>query len=298
MNLLDLIIPGRTTPRIREKPLPDFLVIGVQKGGTSWLWDQLRQHPLVWMPPFKELQFFNTEFIPSHRSWTTKHCDRAIQTLIEKKKEVKQPARKQMWDTYLSSIAKDPKPSLEWYKDCFRFPVHPRAILGDVSPAYCTIPDEGVDYVKQLLPDARIVFIVRNPLKRIISHLRMKISNSKRDTATFHAGQWHAYVDDPNLYQRAIYSEYIPRWDRAYGDRILYLPFDLIRKDPSDFLSQVTRHIGVKPFTPKAAEKAVHVTEKHPIPPAVERLLAERVEGEWEYLQQRFPAGFTALCKH
>ncbi len=298
MNLLDLILPGRNAPSIPERPLPHFLVIGVQKGGTSWLWDQLRQHPGIWMPPFKELQFFNSEFIPSHRSWTVKHCDRAIEKLVEKKKEIRQSGRKQVWDTYLTAISRDPKPSLEWYQDCFRFPVPPKTLLGDVSPAYCTIPEEGVAYAKELLPDAKIVMIIRNPHKRIISQLRMKMSSAKRDLGKFHAGQWHAYVDDLNLYQRAIYSEYIPRWDRFFGDRILYLPFDLIRQDPAAFLHKVTNHLGVKSFTPKAADKPVHVTEKHPVPAPVEKLLAERVEPQWAYLQERFPADFTALCKY
>lgn len=34
-------------------PLPDFLGIGAQKAGTSWLWENLRRHPGIWMPPRK-----------------------------------------------------------------------------------------------------------------------------------------------------------------------------------------------------------------------------------------------------
>ena len=37
----------------------DFLGIGVQKAGTSWLWKNLRQHPSIWMPPRKELHYFD-----------------------------------------------------------------------------------------------------------------------------------------------------------------------------------------------------------------------------------------------
>src|SRR5438270_6290785 len=38
---------------------PDFLCIGAQKAGTSWLYRQLTEHPDFWMPPVKGLHYFN-----------------------------------------------------------------------------------------------------------------------------------------------------------------------------------------------------------------------------------------------
>jgi len=38
---------------------PDFLILGAQKAGTTWLADVLRQHPDIYLPPEKELHFFN-----------------------------------------------------------------------------------------------------------------------------------------------------------------------------------------------------------------------------------------------
>jgi len=39
---------------------PDFLCVGAQKAGTSWLYHQLDFHPDFWMPPIKELHYFDT----------------------------------------------------------------------------------------------------------------------------------------------------------------------------------------------------------------------------------------------
>jgi hypothetical protein len=39
---------------------PDFLCMGAQKGGTSWLHRQLERHPDFWMPPVKELHYLNS----------------------------------------------------------------------------------------------------------------------------------------------------------------------------------------------------------------------------------------------
>jgi hypothetical protein len=41
--------------------LPNFLIIGAMKGGTTSLWHYLRSHPQVFMPQKKELHFFSNE---------------------------------------------------------------------------------------------------------------------------------------------------------------------------------------------------------------------------------------------
>src|SRR4051794_30739459 len=40
-------------------PGPDFICIGAQKAGTGWLYEQLRSHPDFWMPPLKEVHYFD-----------------------------------------------------------------------------------------------------------------------------------------------------------------------------------------------------------------------------------------------
>src|SRR3954452_8217692 len=42
--------------------LPDFVVIGVAKGGTTSLFYYLKPHPQIWMPENKELHFFSNHF--------------------------------------------------------------------------------------------------------------------------------------------------------------------------------------------------------------------------------------------
>ena len=39
---------------------PDFLCVGAQKAGTSWLYRQLEPHPDFWMPPLKELHYLDS----------------------------------------------------------------------------------------------------------------------------------------------------------------------------------------------------------------------------------------------
>lgn len=42
--------------------LPDFICIGVQRAGTTWLYECLKEHPEVFVPETKELHFFNDNY--------------------------------------------------------------------------------------------------------------------------------------------------------------------------------------------------------------------------------------------
>src|SRR5262249_60320079 len=51
---------GRATYAAR--PLPDFLIIGAQKAGTTALFSYLREHPAIAGPPWKEVSFFDRHY--------------------------------------------------------------------------------------------------------------------------------------------------------------------------------------------------------------------------------------------
>jgi len=105
--------------------LPNLLVIGAQKCGTSGLHYYLGLHPEVSMSSPKELNFFIKE-----RAW-----DRGV----------------------------------DWYRRHF----DPRAsVRGESSPNYTAYPHHaGVpERMRSLVPDARLIFLVRDPVERIAAH--------------------------------------------------------------------------------------------------------------------------------
>jgi hypothetical protein len=50
--------------------LPDFLVIGAQKAGTSWIYENLCCHPELYLPETKELHYFDSFFYRSLKSYS------------------------------------------------------------------------------------------------------------------------------------------------------------------------------------------------------------------------------------
>ena len=111
--------------RKRHAELPNLIIIGGLKCGTTSIHHYLGLHPEIQMSKPKELNFF---------------------------------ARELNWDL-----------GLDWYASRFdkRFKVR-----GESSPHYTNLPRfEGVPArIKEHCPDARLLYMVRDPIKRILSH--------------------------------------------------------------------------------------------------------------------------------
>jgi hypothetical protein len=109
--------------------LPNLLVIGAMKCGTTSLHRYLALHPEVWMSDPKELRFF-VERGNWHRG-------------------------------------------VGWYEGCF--PVD-APIRGEASPWYTAHPiHRGVpERIASLLPDVKLVYLVRDPIERLLSHYAME----------------------------------------------------------------------------------------------------------------------------
>ncbi|MFB6374220.1 MAG: sulfotransferase domain-containing protein [Bradymonadaceae bacterium] len=114
--------------------LPNFLIIGTEKGGTTWLYEQLRAHPNVYLPPTKEPHFFN------------------------------------QYDSNLTSDTNWHR-GLEYYRRLFR--KHDgEAAVGEATPMYLCDP-EAPGRIKETLDEVRLICLLRDPVDRAYSHYWM-----------------------------------------------------------------------------------------------------------------------------
>jgi Sulfotransferase domain len=129
-----------------------FLIIGAQKGGTSSLFEYMRRHPQIHMPPEKEIEFFNR--------------DRAFH---------------RGWDWYLTKVTRGGPPdaicgeaSTYYMSGCLRSAPddehrEPRGSLYDAESREEIIPRR----IKQFLPDIKLICVLRDPVARAYSAYRM-----------------------------------------------------------------------------------------------------------------------------
>lgn len=274
-------------------PAPDFLCIGAQKAGTTWLDRMLRQHPRVFLPPMKEVHFYDFLYIPEHRGWIRtsfqKHVDRQEQGKgigrLLKGREKGTDA----FAGYFARLAALPRRQDTWYEAVFDHPDAEGKRRGEITPAYSILPAEGIAHVRATNPAMRLLYIVRDPVDRALSHLRMAAARRGRP------GIELIWLEDerPELLEAALarsaYRENIARWEAVFPpEQMLYLPFARIRTAPEALLRQVEGFLGLAPHAYEGLADSVHKTAPVEVDPAVTALLEERLAGERAWLAARF----------
>jgi hypothetical protein len=259
-------------------PLPHFLCIGAQKAGTSWFNRMLGQRDDVWTGPFKEMHFFNAIHVPDHRHWATLHVRASVRRALWRHFQTETSQKADLlWVERLVKIADKAWMFTEdWYRYTFDLPEGRGKTIGDVTPEYSTLPEQGVAHVKALMPEARIIYILRDPVARMCSHLKMMIARRRLDVSTFDRAAWMKLAEEPGLVQRGDYPAYLPRWERAYGDALLVLPFGALSSSPLDVMRRIEIHLGLSRNTYANLQSKFHATQHVDIPDYVLARLEER----------------------
>ena len=263
---------------------PDFLGIGAQKAGTTWLHENLKRHPEVWTPWVKEVQYFNEVHIPGHRAWIgnhrREHAQRAIHGLLQRN-----PGRPYNLETLhgIASIAVTPA-SDAWYGRVFSHAPADR-ICGEITPEYGLLPRAGIAHVRRLCPRARIILLLRDPIERTWSHLRMLAKGNPQI-------DFRQAAANEDVRQRANYPRMIRDWGRAFGEDALFVAFaEEIAADPHAVLRRVCGFLGIgydAAHFPKATER-VHVGQDMPLPEALHAVLRESLRPFYEALLPLHP---------
>ncbi len=264
----------------------DFIGIGAQKAATTWLWAMLRQHPEVRFSPLKEVHYFDVLYLGMKREKWLKSIRQAVDLEL-RNAETATPSDPERIN-WLSRI-KDPDFAFtdDWYRHIFSG--HDNAVTGDITPLYCALPDEGIEHVKRVAPRARLIYIIRDPVDRGVSALRY---------GTRKGSPLEKVIASRRYFRRGDYKSNIPRWERHFGqDRILYLPFGEVRRDPIGLLRQVEEHIGVGRFdgyrdvvepVNSAGGRGQEVTGE------MKDKVAELFAGQREFLASRFGHDFVS----
>jgi hypothetical protein len=213
---------------------PDFCCIGAQKAGTGWLYEQLRSHPDFWMPPVKELHYF----------------DRALRSPRKREDRVA-VARKNTDDPrdilFLDEMEKlfaDPEIQLGGYARLFA----PKRTLvsGDITPGYSALPVEIIERITAYFPNLKVIFLARDPVERAWSHLSMWIRHGRIEA--FDPGDVEEVtrqLQRPEVLVRSYPSQIVARWRQfvpAPQFRVYF--FDDLKRAPAQLRSSIISFLG------------------------------------------------------
>jgi hypothetical protein len=274
--------------------LPTFLCIGTQKAGTSWLFEQIRQHPDVWMPPIKELHYFDHLYCEENRKWTKWHIEESVKRII--RNHASRPQIDLGYIMYIVSLANGRMFDEAWYEKAFNRPNAQNKTLGDITPEYCTVGISGIKYINTYLSHPKIIWLIRDPLQRGLSQLKMRVSRNPR-TEIPDENTWLNYAAHESIKNRGWLSKYIPEWESEFAKSdICYLPYKQIALNPLWVLREVEKFLGLKSFDGyKSPEKVVHASPTYEIPPSVYDFLREDMEKERVFLRDHFGDHFCEM---
>ena len=216
---------------------PDFLCVGAQKGGTGWLYEQLRSHPDFWMPPLKELHYFD-------RLWRSPRAKRRSEGRIRVARQTARDERDLRFLELMEAEAKNPEIDLERYAELFsgKGPL----LSGDITPGYSTLEEEMIGQIARRFSGAKIVFLARDPVERAWSHLSMWVRHGTIDP--FLSGDLERitqYLLRPEVQRRSYPSKIVGRWRRHVGPEFFRVYFfDDLKRDPAEVRRSVIQFLG------------------------------------------------------
>ncbi len=187
---------------------PDFLVISPPKTASTWLADNLRCHPQVFVPAIKEVKYFNC-----YSQWL----------------------------------------DLNWYLNQFR--AAGGRVKGEASPSYAILPVETIRQIRCLLPDLKLIFLMREPIARSWSHakhnFRFHEANFVGHTGEFaavSASQWRENFVHEWPLASGDYLGQLRRWLSVFPREQMYVDFyESVAHDPHRLLRNVFAFLGVAP---------------------------------------------------
>jgi hypothetical protein len=212
---------------------PDFLCIGAHKAGSTWLYQQLDSHPDFWMPPVKELHYFD-QLSRVQRAAHPRCRDERDRRFLEQ----------------LTSLSAEPGIDLENYGRLFE----PKGSLisGDISPNYSTLSDEVIRQVVGYFSNLKVIFLARDPVERFWSHLSMEVHY--RQIKPFDASdinEVNRNLSRRGMLLRSYPSAVVARWKRYVdSEQFRVYFFDDLQSNPAELRRSILRFLGADPDKP------------------------------------------------
>jgi len=261
-----------------KRPLPDFLIIGTKRGGTTSLWRYLLEHPRV------------------HRlfpAWNTKTSHYFEENW----------GRGEAW--YRSHFP------TERQRAALAKKVGGPTKVGEAAPLYMFHP-LAPERVAKVVPDAKLIVLLRDPVERAYSHWKERRTEGKEPLDFAEAlaregertaGERERLIADPTYFSEAYdwhtyrargrYLEHLEPWlDRFGPDQMLIMASETLYRDPADSYAKVLEFVGLPPHQ-LAKYEVFNDRKSSPIDPALREELSAYFAPHNAALEERLGMTFN-----
>ena len=137
---------------------------------------------------------------------------------------------------------------LDWYEAHFTQPKNEplKRIRGEISPFYSKLGRSGVEAIGRLLPNLRIVYIIRNPIDRAWSQASFEFGYlRKQQLDKMSVSTFLRYFERLRTIRYSDYGRTLDIWTSVFGREAIHVDrFDRLQADPRGFLNDIVQHIG------------------------------------------------------
>lgn len=203
--------------------LPNFVVIGAPKSGTTSLFFYLKQHPDVYLPVRKELHYFSYS---------------------ELAKQIQGPGDRET----LSSLCADQNAYLSHYANVKR-----EKAVGEISPSYLYF-SHTAEHIKDDLGPVKIITLLRNPLEKAFSQYSHLMRDGREDLSFFDALMQEkerataGWSDFWRYAESSLYTKKLKHYLSVFGDdNVKIFLFDNLVANPAAFMREVYSFLEIDP---------------------------------------------------
>jgi hypothetical protein len=263
------------TPTAPLRGLPDALVIGAQRSGTSSIYKYLGAHPQVVPSIRKEIEYFSTSF-DEGEAWYRAHFPLEARRVMQHR------------------LTDRPVRTFE------------------ATPDYLLDP-RAAQRAAERLPSARIIALLRNPVDRAFSHYLhsrrlgfepLGFAQAIAEEPKRLAGEYERLLEDPTYKARSLrrysyvergrYAEQLTRWLSVYpSGAVLVVRFEDLVSRPEAVLTRIETFLAIDPWQPRSfTNHSYGRKEAAPvatIPPGVRAHLEEVFQPLNDALKDLFP---------
>jgi len=251
---------------------PDFLIVGPQRTGTTWLHANLRLHPELLLSEPKEVLFFNRLKEPEHPKFKSDELEWYLRCF-----------REPLW----RAAAK-----MGHCLRHFRRPYWPR-LRGEASASYAALDTDIIDEIVAIQPDIKVMLMIRDPIERAWSHAKKDlVRNRKRKFDDVSVEEFRAFFSDPYQLRCAQYVENYDNWNaRLKAGNLFVGIFDDIARRPEELLREAMNFLAIDSddrFIGALAREEVNPAGGRPIPEDYRAMLIELLAADCQKLEARF----------
>jgi len=251
---------------------PDFLIIGPQRTGTTWIHENLRDHPDILWPREKEIFYFSRLKTPDHPKFVSADLDWYLGQFHDP-----------LW-LRVVKILLTLRSTGSFYRPHVR---------GEATASYAAMDRDLIEEVVLLNPDIRAIMMIRNPIDRAWSHAKKDlVRNRGRRFEDVPAAEFEEFFRDDYQLRCAQYVRNYESWSRCLAEGNLFVgKFDDVAARPVELLREICRFLGVRDerrFLGRAVDRPVNPTAAEPIPERYQVILSRLFTRELEEIRSTF----------